>query len=407
MSRIAILSDIHFGKDSRTSSFTVPKGEDFHKSKEVYPLEEGLIELLTKMHPQYFFVAGDLTSLGNPQEFYYCESKIVSIANRIGIDCKDIICVLGNHDVDWNISKLGDTVDNETKEVVALIREKYQMIAANCAKVNMDQLKLCYSDVGPAPFSGVIEKEDFVVFILNSSWCCTHNQQFPHGKLEQKQLRWFENTVNSYQADPRKKIILMHHHPFNYSYPIPEIDISTIEEGPQLMDIAAHNGVDIIVHGHRHHPRIETIQIKSGTKPITMICSGSLSVNHTQRNNGEIPNTIHFLDIDQSKDYHIVHNYKYTEASGWKLIEQYCKETPIDPVMVVGKIFSSDTIDETIKKYAICDRQRICWEDLEECLKFMLYKELNKRFIDILSPTHDIVGEFPKEVVLLKKEKKG
>lgn len=136
MSRIAILSDIHFGKYSRTSSFTVPKEGDFHKSKEGYSLEDGLIELLNQMQPQYFFVAGDLTSLGNPQEFYYCESKIISIANRIGINCEDIICVLGNHDIDWNISKLGDIVDNETEEVVALIRKKYQMIAANCAKVN-------------------------------------------------------------------------------------------------------------------------------------------------------------------------------------------------------------------------------------------------------------------------------
>lgn len=403
MSRIAILSDIHFGKYSRTSSFTVPGEKNQDISKEAHSLEEGLIELLNEMKPQYFFIAGDLTSLGNPQEFYYCEDKIISIANKVGVERKNIICVLGNHDIDWDVSRLGDVKDDTESELTELIKSKYQMIAANCAKINMDQLNLHYDQKGPAPFSGVIEREEFVTFTLNSGWYCTHDQKFSHGKLEQAQLQWFEKIASNYKADDRIKIILMHHHPFNYSYPIPGIDISTVEEGPEIMDVAVKNGIDIIIHGHRHHPYVKTIQIGSDSKPITMICSGSLSVNHDQRNNGEIPNTVHFLDINQNKDYQIVHNFKFTEASGWKPIERYCKETPLESVMKVGKIFSPDIIKIAIEKYINCDNQQLRWAELDECLQFMLFKELNDKFLEILKSTHDVVGEFPQRVVLLKK----
>ena len=44
MSRIAILSDIHFGKFCRASSFHVPGEENQDRCKGVYPLEQGLID---------------------------------------------------------------------------------------------------------------------------------------------------------------------------------------------------------------------------------------------------------------------------------------------------------------------------------------------------------------------------
>ena len=403
MSRIAILSDIHFGEFCRASSFYMPGEEIQDKSKGIYSLKEGLIELFSEMNPQYFFVAGDLTSLGNPQEFYYCEQEILDIAKRTGVECNNIFCVLGNHDIDWSISDLGINVQNVSKEVGKIVKCKYQMIAANCAKINMEYLGKNYDAYGPAPFSGVAEKDDFVLFVLNSGRFCTRDQQFSHGKLERDQMEWFEEISREYKSDDRIKILLMHHHPTNYSYPMPGIDISTIEEGAELMEIASQNGIDIIIHGHRHHPRVETIQIKSGTKPIVMICAGSLSVNAGHRNNGEIPNTVHFLDIDKKEKYHIVYNYKFTDAEGWEKIDKYCKVTPIDNVMKVGQVFSENGVRTAVEKYKEPGDHPLYWDDLDECLQFMTYNQLNNLFEEILGPTHNIVGKFPEQVILLKK----
>ena len=405
MSRIAILSDIHFGEFCRASSFYMPGEEVQDKSKGIYSLKEGLIELFNEMNPQYFFVAGDLTSLGNPQEFYYCEQEILNIAKRTGVECNNIFCVLGNHDIDWSISDLGINVQNVGKEVGKIVKCKYQMIAANCAKINIEYLGKNYDAYGPAPFSGVVEKDDFVLFVLNTGRFCTRDQQFSHGKLERDQMEWFEEISREYKSDDRIKILLMHHHPINYPYPMPGIDISTIEEGAELMKIASQNGINIIIHGHRHHPRVETIQIESGTEPIVMICAGSLSVNAEHRNKGDmlIPNTVHFLDIDKGKSYYIVHNYKFTDVAGWEKIDKYCRETPIDTVMKVGKIYSKNEIVATIENYKNLENHILYWEDLNECLQFMPYNKLNNFFEEILRPTHNVVGKFPEQVVLLKK----
>lgn len=404
MVRIAIISDIHFGIYSRSPSFSVPGQEIQDKCKEVHPLEEGLIELFCKMKPQYFFVAGDLTSIGNPQEFYFCEEKILSIAKKVGVANDNIFCVLGNHDIDWNISELGKKeTENVNIEVKKLVARKYQLIAANSAAINLEKLVLKYDQDGPAPFSGVIERDEFIVFILNSGWCCTRDQEFPHGKLDLDQFQWFARTAKKYKNDGRKKIILMHHHPFNYAYPTPGVDISTIEEGAELMEIATENGIDIIIHGHRHHPHIRTIQTSSGNKPIAMLCAGSLSVNHEHRNKGEIPNTVHFLDLDSTKDYFVVHNFMFSDAYGWEAIKHSRRETPIDAVMKIGKIFSSDDIKIAIEKYLYCEEQQLCWSELEECLQFMPCEDLNEKFAEVLKPTHEIVSKFPDKIVLIKK----
>lgn len=403
MDRIAILSDIHFGKFSRTSSFYVPGEENQDKSKEVYSLEEGLITLLQKMNTKYFFVTGDLTSLGNPQEFFYCEKKILEIAHKVGVDEKDIFCVLGNHDIDWNITKLGttDTVAND--ELRKLVMNKYQMIAANCGKIIMDKLGKNYKVEGPAPFSGVAERTEFVVFVLNTGWYCTHDQEFAHGKLDENQLEWFGEITRKYKDDERVKILLMHHHPYNYPYPIPIIDISTIEEGPELMDIASQNGINIIIHGHRHHPYIKTIKLANISNPVTMICSGSLSVNAAHRDQGEIPNTVHFLELSGGREYQTIYNYKFTDAAGWEKIDRNSKVTPIDAEMKIGKIYSQDEIRNAIEKYQKSADCKLCWSELDECLQFIGYGELNSLFSDILRSTHEIVGKFPDPVVLLKK----
>ena len=48
MSRIAILSDIHFGEFCRASSFYMPGEEVQDKSKGIYSLKEGLMSYLMK-----------------------------------------------------------------------------------------------------------------------------------------------------------------------------------------------------------------------------------------------------------------------------------------------------------------------------------------------------------------------
>lgn len=401
MVRIAILSDIHFGKFSRTLELAVPGENIQDENRGAASLTDGMIEILKKMAVEYIFIAGDLTSVASPQEFHYCEEKLNDIAERVGVGIERVICCLGNHDIDRNITKISDSVlKNDTnEEVVKIIREKYNLIAAGCANSNLERIVLDKKNEGPAPYSGIYEEKRFIVFILNSGWQCTHDQEYPHGKLTEKQLKWLDDVTESFKDDERMKIALVHHHPFKYTYPLPAQDISVIEEGSEFMDIVNKNGIDIVIHGHRHHPIAKTIQLGSGKKPITLICAGSFSVNAQHRNNGEIPNTMHILELNDKSRESILYNYKYTAAEGWQGLG-FCKETPLDYKMKLGKIYTNDQIREEIMKLPSL-ASPLSWDNLDEKLQYITYEELNSMLKQELSENYKMIGKFPSEVYLL------
>ena len=404
MTRVAVFSDIHFGQMARTHFFTAPGEMIKGNSRGEVPLGEGLISLMKELMPEYIFIAGDLTSAAEPQEFYYCEKKILEIADQVGVNRDKIICCTGNHDVDWQISKLFNNTKGlfEHEEIVIECRkEKYQKIAASVANVCFEELKS--PEGGPAPFSGIYESIDFVAFILNTSLNCGPNLKYSHGELTEVQLKWLEKQLDCYNQDERKKIVLMHHHPFNYPYPTLSEDISQIKEGADFVELAELKGIDLVIHGHRHHPKVKTVST-GGRSVVTYFCAGSLSVNAEHRSDGDIPNTVHFIDIDKEKDYFVLHNYSYSGTEGWYKTRN-SNATPLDDTMMVGKVFTAEQCRKSLMQYKNTHDKpiKLEWEKLDEAIRFMTYVDAMKLLNEVFEKTHYIVGEFPKEVMLVKK----
>ena len=74
--------------------------------------------------------------------------------------------------------------DEFPKEVV---QEKYRKIAASVSLFNMDSIQP-FENGCEAPFTGVVETDRFVMFVLNTGWLCTQDQAVRHGKLKKEQL---------------------------------------------------------------------------------------------------------------------------------------------------------------------------------------------------------------------------
>lgn len=400
MTRIALISDIHFGAFSRTTEFSVPGDTIKDESVGELSLKESMISLLKSEEIDYLCIAGDLTSLGTPQEFVYCEKMILDIAEQLEIPERNILLGLGNHDIDWSISELYNQFNKaEASFPLDLIKEKYREIAAHAPIINLNTLPTPPQS-GTAPFSGIVENDDFVMFILNTGWCCTKDQASKHGKLAAAQLEWFDKASTNYKDIEKWKIVLMHHHPFNYSYHIPCPDYSTLEEGSNFLDIAGKNGFHLVLHGHRHHPRAET-QWKSGwLHPITFICAGSFSVNSSHRSGGLIPNTLHIIELAEEIGVLRLRNFQYS-ANGWIPFMANCPETPLDSNMLLGKLFDVDQIDEAI--LALPVMQPLHWNDLNECLHFLPFKQLNECISAKFAATHKMIGRFPEDVILMTK----
>ena len=82
---------------------------------------------------------------------------------------------------------------------------------------------------------------------------------------------------------------------------------------------------------------------------------------------------------------------------------EYCNETPLDYEMKLGKLFGEDQIERAIKNLSKSGKESYQWEDLEECLQYLTYADLNEKIKNILSEDYKIIGKFPDEVVFLKK----
>lgn len=404
MVRIALISDIHFGLYSRSAEFSVPGEKIQDENSGGESLKESMFSVLKQENVQYVFVAGDLTSVGSPQEFIYCQTLLLELADQLNIPIENVVVGLGNHDIDWSISNLYEKYSSMDPQFpLERVKEQYRRIAASASVINLDSIPTPKFK-GPAPFSGVIETDSFVMFLLNTGWCCTKSQAISHGKLDEVQLSWFKDEAAKYRALNKWKIVLMHHHPFNYTYPVPAHDTSTLEEGSDFLQIAGENGVHLVMHGHRHHPRAETAMKNSWKNPITFVCAGSFSVNSSHRNGGSIPNTLHIVELTDDIGVINLKTFQFSSARGWIPLVNNCPETPLDYKMKLGKLFSDEDIEKSIAHLPSIENE-LKWDHLDECLQFMSYDKLNDRIKTKLSASHKMIGLFPNDVFLL--ERKG
>lgn len=400
--RIALISDIHFGKKAVCNDFSI-EGEqiELEESHNARPLYDGMIEILKNEKPEYLFVAGDLTSSGSPIEYKYCYEKIIELGKSINVDKTKIVFCLGNHDVDWRISDIkGQYSGNYSKDDLDYVYDFYQALSyqASIKTGIQNDLESIAADTFLLPQTGVIEYENCIVFVLNSSHQSASDQKYKHGYLSAEQLEWFSTAAKRYKENSKLKIVLLHHHPFNYSFPLPGLDISTLEEGSEIIKTCGECGIDIVIHGHRHQPQAKTRMETGWEKAVTYICAGSLSVNATDRSPG-IPNTFHLIDY-QGPAKIILKNFSYTPIDGW--FPSTCSSrTPVDGIMQLGKTITEADAISIIK--TLPHNTPIDYLSINDDLKYLTITNL----MELIRRVHndaEVFDNFPNNIMIFREE---
>jgi hypothetical protein len=288
-----VLGDIHFGSQSVHPDFGLGTTPPVATTPSPASIKASLIEVC-KNSPDFdvqsILVPGDLTSGAGPSEFVDCVDTVLDIAKQLNVPQRNVIFSLGNHDVNWRVSALA-------KGNSCLPDERYRELAAHAGLPFMPGWSP--DAQGPVPRCGVTTVEDCLIVVLNSGFLSTDAQEFPHGKLGQEQMKWLEQTLKGRIGSTAWNIVLLHHHPQKYSYPTPIPDVSMIEEGSEFLDIVGQIGVDVVVHGHRHHPMVFTEHRTGWKHPVTFLCAGSVGVGTAGRATGVIPNTFHVFRLDE------------------------------------------------------------------------------------------------------------
>ena len=351
--RALILSDIHFG-GSWVQDF-LPEGSPLRmEPSNAVSMRDNLIDLMKGEAIDCVFVAGDLTQTGKPQEFLLCQKVLREITSQIGVSDCNVYTTYGNHDTDWGISQLGDGRETKTPD------RAYDRVAGAVGPMLLgtSMVSMC----GPIPGCAVHETDKMTLYVLNSGFHSTHWQKYPHGRLGNEQLAWFKATLKTRRAEAKWRLLLVHHHPFNYTYASPVDDISCVAEGAEIVEAAGNYGVDLVCHGHRHHPRLFT-EMQTGWKsPVTFLCAGSLAVAPRERAAGEIPNMFHVLTIEgrtlRGAAKGEVETYQYKTQCGWTRNE-YSAMVPLEGCHHFGSIASEADLRESVKTvvHGILDKQ--------------------------------------------------
>ena len=294
-------------------------------------MKASLIEVARHEVIDAILVSGDMTSVASPAEFSGAVQAVNDIAAGCEIAQDAIFYTFGNHDTNWRICRLGE----QSPEFRA--DGEYSRVGGEIAGLFVNNIRPTHP--GPIPGSGVFERDSFELIVLNTGYYCSSEQKVKHGRLGSTQLAWLAEVLAKPKQAGKWRVVMLHHHPFNLPYPTPGLDISTLEEGAEVCALLGAGGVDIVIHGHRHHPFLTT-ELKEGwSNPITFLCAGSVAVSADHRYGGEIPNLFHVVRLEGQGPHGAatgtVKTYAYSAAAGWMPVKR-AAAVPLDGKQTFG-----------------------------------------------------------------------
>jgi 3',5'-cyclic AMP phosphodiesterase CpdA len=267
-----------------------------------------------KITADYLVIPGDITDRAHPDEFTLSTDILTHIAKQVGVPHERIILVPGNHDVDWNQLAHKDESGFYKTLRYAPLSETSWLPGQVLARARGSLVE--------APFIASWTADKVLFIGYNSSWHDDPKVSVHHGAIHPEHLSALETELASLVADEHKlRVFVVHHHPVQYSDPIADFDFSTMQNSENLLTLLRRYRFDVLIHGHRHCPRVRTITENNG-HPLVVLCSGSFSVSLDTRYSGIISNQFHVVDIEGTDGptatvYGTIRSWAYVYGRGW------------------------------------------------------------------------------------------
>lgn len=234
--------------------------------------------------PTYIVVSGDVAESGNAIQFTQGKLFIESLCRELSTDLRNVLIVPGNHDLNWDLSRLADHVGDPHIKFACFDRFCEEVVGTPLFRSQKE-------------FPESIDYRHGIYFMmLNSSEY--ENHEVFEGKVNCVKLlatlqssRFIEATKSGFL-----KIAVLHHRLDVASHELR----SAVSNAEEVDAILAKNGFQIALSGHVHCEFTHRKE-SDGNHVIYSGC-GSTAIDKTQRPEG-VPNqyTIHVLD-DQPRN---------------------------------------------------------------------------------------------------------
>ncbi|MEI6757553.1 MAG: metallophosphoesterase [Chlorobium sp.] len=358
MIKIAVISDLHIGIDARSKDLCPePCKIKERKDRAKYELKsennfrEKFVQFVKKEHilADYLILPGDLTNKARLREVELASDFIKQVAHALCVPTNKIMFAPGNHDLDWTAYDPMDTTGIKWEQRYFPIGHKnfYFRTIINHGD----------GDIFLPPHFTVWNFADILAIAYNSA---SHDTPVPedkqhHGLANQNHLDEIRRVLDRIgPPDDKVRLFIVHHHLIDFSSPIPESpDFSLMTNAEGLLSLLHENHFDLVIHGHKHHPRFHTHCTQTHSH-IPIICSGSFSVEIDTQWAGTVDNQFHLVTIDgrAGKENLIkgkIESWANNHCKGWIPSEE--STTGIHHVIPFGSYVMPKELDELLEPF--------------------------------------------------------
>ena len=396
--KIFVISDIHASsiEKSNPESWAAPE----HDSDTLCKPLESLIELIKENNIRADYVAfcGDLTHRHDFDGLMRAWNFLQEIKKLLG--ASKLIPTLGNHDIDSRL--LGSTPD-----------PCHSIRALNPKFPSVDETE--YNSFWANDY--YITSDQYVRFVCINS-CRFHGVRPPHSDEVEDSLRTDEMTIGRFpdrsltglkeeltnQSDYPINVLISHHSPqIHCEHNLGEDDY--LRNGQLIVDTLGNGefGDWIILHGHKHHPKL-TYSSGGSCSPV-VFSSASASVKLYEELSMHSRNQVHMIELPiiengfNSKLCGTIETWSWTYGNGWSKLS-FAGGLPSQTGFGHRNIHSiASQINELIPKGTV-----LSWEQILQQLEELSYltpvdiitlKNALKANYDVII---DLEGAIPMEI---------
>jgi predicted phosphodiesterase len=262
---LAVLSDLHAApksSDERGTEVKLYSDADGFLTHD-NPLSS-LFELIKteKLQADFVVCPGDMTNRADGGALKFVWDQLHKLKTQL--NATEVIATVGNHDVASHIEekgKISHDIGTIPRELLMRLDPRFPMPNDSLADHFWAHGYFLHN-IGDTRF-----------LVLNSCWLHEHRTELGRGAVTKYTLEKLRRDLIS-QSPAAMKIAVCHHHPHVHS----ELQLGSDDimiNGQEFLDALSNDGPWLVIHGHKHHPKINLAQGEVH-QPIVLAC-GSFS----------------------------------------------------------------------------------------------------------------------------------
>lgn len=295
--QLAVISDLHCHHSSLGPAESLLLTDADRSPSSQHPVES-LLDLIKKdkLRANILLMPGDITNKVDRQGMISGWGYVGEIANALNVET--LAPTLGNHDV------------NSRKPE----EDPFKIARGLSPKFPISSDAIC--DQFWAKGFCLLEGDYYRILVVNSVMSHMSEEAAKHGLVTTHQLDEISTALTE-APSKQFQIAVCHHHPMAHE----DIGLGTsdlMENGSLLTQMLADKGFHLLVHGHKHHPKLS---YAPGVQALPVLAAGSFAAGMKNGLASRTRNVFHSISIEYSKENKITRGsiltWQFRLSKGW------------------------------------------------------------------------------------------